>query len=156
MRRVVLALPILLCSCATADMQPAGREWSASGYEGFAESIDVLVGPAVVDCGFFDLIGDKPAPAVRRQAFTCVDGAIKSGKAFKYGTQRLPMDSYATEVIARTPDGKLRMIIFDVMIDGEAPQQWNRICEKVSVDPRTLIIEGEGCVEYSTGRLVTK
>ena len=147
---------VLLCSCATAETQTIRLAWPSAGYAGFSESIDALVGPGLVDCGFFNLIAGKPASAVRRQARACVDGAIAAGQTFKYGTERLPIDSYATEVIARTKDGRLWKIVFDVMIDGEAAQQWNQICQSVAVDPRTLIIDATGCIENTTGRLVSQ
>ena len=44
----------------------------------------------------------------------------------------------------------------DVMIDGDAPQQWNQVCQSVAVDPRTMIIDARNCVENSTGMLVTQ
>jgi len=155
MRLTMLVSSVLLCSCATSATQPTGQAWSSSGYAGFAASIDAFVGPAV-DCGFFDLIGGKPALAVRRQVHACVGRAITAGVPFKYGTRRLPLDSFATEVIARTADGKLWMIVFDIMIDGDAAQQWNQTCQTVAVDPRTLIVDAQGCVENSTGPLGTK
>jgi len=156
MRLLALVSSMLLCSCATATPPPGAHAWNPTGYEGFVESIDALVGPTVVDCGFFDLLERKPASKVRRKAHACVEQAITAGQTFKYGTLRLPIDSFATEVIARTADGKLWMIAYDIMIDGEAPQQWNQICQKVVVDPRTMIINAQGCVEESTGRLVAK
>ena len=155
MRLVAVMSSMLLCSCVTAGSQPIGKAWTSAGYEGFAESIDALVGPGFVDCGFFILVADKPASAVRRQARACVERAISAGQTFKYGTERLPMDSYATEVIARTADGKLWKIVFDIMIDGEAAQQWNQICQSVAVDSRTMIIDASGCIENTTGRLVS-
>jgi len=154
MRLMILASSLLLCACAANGARPTGQNWSSAGYQGFAASIDSFVGPAI-DCGFFNLLVDKPASAVRRQARACVERAIAAGLPFKYGTERLPIDSYATEVIARTPDGKLWMIVFDVMIDGDAPQQWNQVCRTVAVDTRTMIINAQGCEEQSSGRLVT-
>jgi hypothetical protein len=156
MRFVALVSSMLMSSCATAGTQSIEQAWASSGYRGFVESIDAFVGPGLVNCGFFNLIEGKPASAARRQAHTCVKRAIAAGQTFKYGTTRLPIDSYATEVIARTADGRLWMIVFDVMIDGEAPQQWNRVCQSVAVDPRTMIIDARNCVENSTGRLVTQ
>jgi hypothetical protein len=155
-RFAALVSSMLLCSCATAETPPVAHAWPLSGYEGFVESIDAFVGPAVVDCGFFNLLEGKPTSNARHRALTCVERAIKSGQTFKYGTERLPIDSFATEVIARTADGKLWMVVFDVMVDGDAPQQWNQVCQSVAVDPRTMIIDAQGCVENSTGRLVTK
>ena len=156
MRLLAVVSSVLLGSCATATPQATGHPWSPTGYEGFVESIDALVGPEAIDCGFFNLVGRKPASTVRRKARACVEQAVAAGHTFKYGTARLPIDSFATEVIARTADGTLWMIAYDVMIDGDAPQQWNRICQSVAVDPRTMIIDAQGCAENSTGRLVAK
>ena len=154
MRLVAPMSSLLLCACATGA-QSAGDAWASQGYSGFAGSVDSLVGPDAVDCGFFDLMKDLPSRKIRRQAEQCVNNAVRDGRNFKFGTLRLPMDSYATEVIARTADGKLWSIVFDVMIDGDAPQQWNRICQEVGIDRATMIITTEGCVEHSNGTLAT-
>lgn len=64
--------------------------------------------------------------------------------AFRYGSVRIPMDSYATEVLVRSADGSLWLLVHDVMIDGEAPQFWVQRCGKLrfKADYSGYLIEG--------------
>jgi hypothetical protein len=142
-------------ACAGAGVVPdQARSWNAVGYEGFGASIDALVGPEAIDCGYWDLMSPTALKShEKRRAFECVRRALRSGAPFKFGTVRIPLDSYSYEVVARASDGRLWMITFDIMIDDTAPQQWNRICEKVRVDARTLFAHGVGCVAKPDGRL---
>jgi hypothetical protein len=151
--RLPFMLALMCIAACTTGTSAVRYDWQDFGYSRFSRSIDELLGADAVDCGYLDLIGDSPSVQARYQVNRCLRGA-RAGKApFKYATLRLPIDSYAHEVYARTPDGSLWMIVYDIMIDGSAPQQWNQVCESITVDPRTLIIDGEGCVEKSYGAL---
>ncbi len=153
MSRVLLASFMFICGCAASLNGVSRHDWQEFGYDGFSASIDRLLGPNSVDCGYVNLIGHKPASQVRKQALECMQRAGAGGVSFKFATLRLPIDSYAHEVFVRARDGTHWVIVYDIMIDGEAPQQWNQVCKTVTVDPRTLIINGNGCVERSYGRL---
>ena len=154
MRRAACLLSGLCAACVAPEAQLWPHAWEPRGYQGFSESIDAFAGPLAIDCGFFDMTEGKTiGMGQRRQALACIAEATDRGLAFKFGTLRMPIDSYAHEIFVRTTKGQSWMIVYDVMIDGDAPQQWNRLCASVQVDPRTLLLHGEGCVEKSTGRL---
>lgn len=154
-----------ICGClataAAADgaLYPKGS-WANVAYRGFAESIDALTGQGAHDCGFIEVIGEsedfstrRKAKKTRAAANACVQQALRGGEPFKFGAVHLPIDSYTYEVLARATDGKLWLIVYDVMIDGTAGQQWNKVCESVSIDDETLFMKGIGCADMPDGVL---
>jgi hypothetical protein len=153
MRAAWLVLAMLGAGEA-AEAPPVAHGWQPMGYQGFVESIDALVGPEAVDCGFFRIGGDEVTARVKRQAYQCVQSALKARQPFKFGTFRIPIDSYAHEILARSSRGELWQITYDVMLtDDETGQQWNQICNSVSIDKRTLLVLGTDCVSQPDGRL---
>jgi hypothetical protein len=106
-----------------------------------------------VDCGFVNLL-ETPGDAIRRHAYDCVRKALKSGRPFKFGTLRIPIDSYAYEVLARTPTGELWQITYDrMLVAEEGEQQWNRVCKSARIDRHTLVMRAEDCVSKPDGTL---
>ena len=75
----------------------------------------------------------------------CARDAFATGHAFRYGSVRIPVDSYATEVLVRSKDGALWLLVHDVMIDGEAPQFWVQRCERLRFKPDHSGFEIGGC-----------
>ena len=151
-----IAWMVLLSSgmCVAGEPPRTGHPWEPAGYQGFVESIDALVGPEAVDCGFLNLLEDSTSQEARSRAHRCVRTALKGKQPFKFGTLRIPIDSYAYEVIARSSRGELWQVTFDLMLtDDESGQQWNRICRAASVDRKTLTIHGTDCVSQPDGRL---
>jgi hypothetical protein len=135
------------------SMSAGAGPWAPLGYDGFSESIDLLVGSSAVDCGFVNLL-ETPNAATRHRAYDCVRTALKNGQPFKFGTLRIPIDSYAYEVLARTPTGELWQITYDrMLVAEEGQQQWNRICKSARVDRRTLVMMAENCVSKPDGIL---
>ena len=123
------------------------------GYQGFAESIDALVGPAAIDCGFLNLLDEKLGEAAKRKAYQCVRSALSGRQPFKFGTLRIPTDSYGYEVLARSPQGELWRVTFDLMLtDDESGRQWNQVCKSVTIDA-DLIVRGKNCLSKPDGRL---
>ena len=155
MRLAVFTSLSLQSACASTGVQQKA-DWGSQVDAKLVASIDSLVGPNAVDCGLYNLTGGAPPYRIRLAAHDCVDSAVRAGQTFKYGTLRIPIDSDATEVIARTADGKLRLIVRDVMIGEGFAQQWNQICQEVGVDPHTMIVEAERCVEESSGQLAAQ
>lgn len=153
--QVVIAVCAVLAQAGAVAAEPDA--WLNVGYKGFGESIAALAGSGAVDCGFVNLLGEsRPKRAQRKRAIACVRDASSRGVPFKFGTLRVPIDSYVHEVYVRTAAGERWKIVYDIMIDGDAPQQWNATCKDISVDPKTLYLNGTECVEKSTGRLVTQ
>jgi hypothetical protein len=151
--RVLFTLVLVCIAGCTAGTSNVRHDWQEFGYARFSRTIDELLGPGAVDCGYLDLIGGTPSAQARASTNECLRKARAGDAPFKYATVRLPIDSYAHEVFARTRDGTLWMIVYDIMVDGDAPQQWNQVCQSITVDRRTLMIRGEGCVEKSYGAL---
>src|SRR5262249_23327730 len=149
--RAAWLLPFLsaIGAAAPATAQP----WKPVGYQGFAESIDALVGPGAIDCGFLDLLHEKQGAIAKREAYQCVRSALQGRRPFKFGTLRIPADSYGYEILARTPQGELWRVTFDRMLtDDESGQQWNQVCKSASIDA-DLIVRVEDCVNKPDGRL---
>jgi hypothetical protein len=152
---VVISLALSACA-AQSDSPVVVDDWREAGYEGFGASVAALAGPGAVDCGFINLLAETGATRARRaRAVACVREAKRRGVPSKFGTVRIPIDSYVHEVYVRTAAGENWKIVFDVMIDGDAPQQWNQTCGSISVDPETLYLRDKDCVGKPDGRLVT-
>jgi hypothetical protein len=127
-------------------------EWKPVAYPGFVQSIDVLAGPTARDCGWLNLMETRPRGKVERAAYDCVQAVLKGSAPFKFGAMRIFADSQKYEVVVRQADGKLWLISYEVMLEGEAPQQWNQVCRDISVE-ESLVIKGEECAEHSRGKL---
>ena len=123
-------------------------DWSQVGNTTFRAVIDKLIGADPVDCGLFSLtVLENPKRADRRRALDCIAKAKKRGVPFKYGTRRIPIDSFADEVYVGTAAGETWRLTFDVMVVDFTYQMWIQRCESVSVDRKTLIMSGEKCEE---------
>lgn len=142
-----------LLAMAAAAATPGEDGWPNAGYPGFDRSIDALVGPTAIDCGFIALRTDKIDTKARQAAYACVQQAMRDKVPFKFGTFRVPIDSFTTEVVARGPDGTLWFVVFDVMPGGDAPQQWNMVCKTVKLDPSSLVLDSRDCKPKSEGKL---
>src|SRR5262245_8547732 len=112
--RVAWILPLVFGSCLAAEPGSAKLPWEPTGYQGFVESIEALVGPDAIDCGFHNLLDEKLTEAARAQAYRCVRDALKGNRPFKFGTLRIPVDSYGYEVLVRSPRGELWCVTFDL------------------------------------------
>jgi hypothetical protein len=146
MRRAWLSSLLVLAGWAAAGA-PGGLGWECGGNQGLANAIEKLAGPNAVDCGFHEMIG-KTSFRARRLAHECVGRALQDHRPFKFATSRIPLDSFVTEVLVRSAEGKLWIIVIDEMI-GEQPTQWTAVCKHVSVDRRTLYLDrNESCVDH--------
>jgi hypothetical protein len=147
---LLLALPLI---CAAEEKPQASSGWKQVAYPGFVESIDALAGTSAVDCGWLNLMKTRPRGKTESAANACVQEALKSTTSFKFGVLRILADSQAYEVAVRTADGKLWLISYEVMLDGDAPQQSNQVCRGITLDEHTFIIDGLECTEHSRGKL---
>jgi hypothetical protein len=130
-----------LAACASAPPSPQSWETCRCGW--LEQRARELAGPRMIDCGFVNLVGDRSGEELRK-GMRCARQAFKTSAAFRYGSVRIPMDSYATEVLVRGEDGSLWLLVHDVMIDGEAPQFWVQRCGKLrfKADYSGYLIEG--------------
>jgi hypothetical protein len=153
MSRAGILLVALLWACTSFADRPGHGPWEPVAYVGFVESIDRLAGEGAIDCGMHDFVEKQLTWSEKRAAYGCVQHALRTGVPFKYGSQRVPIDSIATEVVVRTPDSALWLITHDRMLGEEAQQQWNQTCRTVQVDRRTMIISRVDCIMKSEGIL---
>src|SRR5262245_57997208 len=135
----------MLTGCAAAPIldRPNHGAWQPMGYAGFSESIDALVGSTAIDCGFLNMLDTKTTDAMKRRASDCVQAAMSGGQPFKFGTVRVPIDSYAYEVLARSSTGELWQITYDQMLlEEDGAQQWNKVCKSATLERGTLFLTG--------------
>ncbi len=129
---------IIITGCSThSSLNTASIEWKPMGYSGFIESINNLLGENSVNCGFYDITRNigEPRSTNRRLAdkgLNCAIKADRSGKSYKYGTKRLPVDSYAYEILLKTSDSEYWLIVLDVMLGSDDDTQlWIEKCSNV-------------------------
>lgn len=140
----ICALPLLF-GCAAGPTNTSYPSWGEVGYVGLTEYVDRKAGPSALNCGFFETFDRRTPRPYEVPGFACVQYAIENQNPFKYGTVRIPIDSYAYEVLVRDDSGTYWEIVYDVMIDGDAPQQWVRRCESVELFPKFSAYEGKEC-----------
>lgn len=97
-----------------------------------------------MDCGFVNLIEDDSRKALR-EGMRCAREAFRKSLPFRYGSLRIPQDSYAREILIRSSDGTLWLVTHDVMIDGDAPQLWKQRCTDLHFKPRNSGFVVSGC-----------
>ena len=141
----LLSICLLALGCAAEPPKLDYPPWGEVGYQGFAEYVDRKAGRDALNCGFFETFDRRRQRTYKVPGFACVDHAIRNGLPFKYGTVRLPIDSYAFEVLVRDSSGAYWDITYDVMIDGDAPQQWVKQCKFVELDHRFSTYEVGSC-----------
>jgi hypothetical protein len=140
-------LALTLAACASAP-PPSWRECHCDSIEERARN---LAGSGMIDCGFVNLIEDRSRETLRA-GMRCARHAFESSTAFRYGSIRIPVDSYATEVLVRAADGSLWLLTYDIMVDGDTPQSWVQRCERLRFKAHNSGFVVDGCknVEEST------
>lgn len=146
----VLLVTVLLSGCSVVDIYEQGL-WPQYAYPGFSEKIDRIAGSGAIDCGFYDRVSrDSDSLKKERSGLSdCVVKSIEKGRTFKFGSVRIPTDSYAYEVLVLSPDNEFWTITFDLMLDGSNAIHWVKRCEWVNVDIKSLSYKGDVCREVS-------
>lgn len=147
MRYSIVVLLTLVAGCASGPETQNFPDWEGVGYEGFADSIDVVAGAGARNCGFFNLLTEEGRRG-RRRGIRCAQQAYADGVPFKFGTVRLPIDSYAYEVLVRSSTGENWEIVYDILIDGTSAQIWFRKCESISLSRNRPGYEVHDCAPY--------
>jgi hypothetical protein len=137
-----MLLVITVSACAT--LPPAPQSWESCHCDWLAQQASELAGPDMIDCGFVNLVGVRPRAEIRG-GISCAREAFRNSAPFRYGSVRIPLDSYATEVLVRHADGSLWLLVHDVMLDGAAPQYWVHRCEKLRFKPGNTGFVIESC-----------
>lgn len=150
----IIPFALLLLSCATSQQStPDGSAWASFAYEGFGAKVERLAGVDAIDCGVINQV-NKADPVNKgnsiKKARACVDKSVVSGRPFKYGTVRIPLDSYLFETLVYTPTKKYWIVHYDVMLDGTNNMHVIKRCKRIDLARSDSIFEGADCVEVST------
>lgn len=150
MKYLFLSIAVTICGCASNTIENIDfKEWYPIGYEGFLESINLSSGSNVENCGFHDLMTEEGKKSVE-YGYKCARQNANAGKPFKFGTVRLPIDSFAFEILIGTADSEYWLVVYDVMIDGDAPQQWAKKCNSIKFSRKNQDYEGKRCGEINS------
>lgn len=154
------SLPILLLTATmfTACTSQPEKEidtspWEAFGYKGMAGKINRLAGSNSLNCGIRnhltanDPVNKQMTPADSR---TCVKTAIQSKTPLRYGSIRIPTDSYLFEALVLTDTGEYWLINYDSMVDGSGTLHDIEKCKSIEFNYATMTYNGINCEPVST------
>lgn len=149
----IVPVALLLLSCATSQQTtPDGNVWASFAYEGFGAKVERLAGGDAIDCGVINRV-NKNDPINKgnsiKRARACVDKSVASGVPFKYGTVRIPLDSYLFEALVYTPTNEYWIVHYDVMLDGTDNMHVIKRCKRIDLARSDSIFEGVDCVNVS-------
>ena len=113
-------------------------------YTGFIDKVNMMSGDSAINCGFHETYANSDITNAL-DGYDCAKNAFELNKPFKFGTLSLPIDSYWHEVYIKTSDSRYWHIIFDVMIDGTAPQLWIDCCEDLEFINTQKSLSGINC-----------
>lgn len=145
---------LLLLSCTTAQRNASDENaWASFAYEGFGAKVGRLAGVDAIDCGVINQV-NKADPVNKgnsiKKARACVEKGIANRVPFKYGTVRIPLDSYLFEALVYTPTKEYWIVHYDVMLDGTDNMHVVKRCKRIDLARSDSIFEGIDCVEVST------
>lgn len=154
MRSLAVLLTVIMSTACTS--QPAKQvdtsPWEAFGYEGMAGKINRLASSSSLNCGIrnhleaSDPVNKHMTPADSR---TCVKAAMQSKTPFRYGSIRIPIDSFLFEALVLTNTGEYWLINYDSMIDGSGSLHDIKRCESVNFNYKTMTYSGLNCEPVS-------
>jgi|GEM_PF-6201599 len=130
-------------SCWPKSAIRVGRQELANLYESSSllprySHYLVYGGAGAKNCGFFNLVLDEDRAKAESGGIKCARQAYDGGTPFKFGTVRLPTDSYDYEVLVRSSTGDNWLIVYDIMVDGTDPQTWFKKFESIKFRGRSL------------------
>lgn len=144
MNNVVLVLLIpLLQSCANSLIVFEKGSWDETGV---SKQVFQKAGENAIDCGFHNLLSKEGKKSIK-VGFECVRRAISQNKSFMFGTYRIPLDSYAMEILIKPPSDNYWTIVYDRMLDEDESQLWLHACKSVKLYRHQLSYEGKQCSE---------
>ena len=145
---------VTLVACATPAMKEADTSvWEAFGYEGMADEINRLAGASSVNCGIRnylesgDPVNAHMSPVESR---ACIKQSIHTKTPFRYGSIRIPIDSFLFDALVLSEAGEFWTIRYDVMVDGTHNANFIERCKSVRVDYSRLAYEGIDCKTVTT------
>lgn len=146
-----IAITLTTVACTTTPV-PNTSSWQDFGYEGMAEKINRISGPSAINCGIRNHI-DPSDPvnslATPAQSRACIKSAIESKTPFRYGSIRIPTDSYLFEALVLSETLEYWIIKYDYMIDESGHSHHIQRCKSVTVDYDNLSYTGNECHDVS-------
>lgn len=150
----LLPITITLAACATSVTQDRSA-WTSFAYEGFGNKIERLAGAEANHCGVINQVS-KSDPinkgASVKQGRACVIKSITEDKPFKFGTVRIPIDSYLFEALVYTPEKEYWIVHYDVMLDGTDNMHIIKRCKGIDLKRSESTFEGIDCVDVPTNQ----
>lgn len=145
-------LAATLTACASPVTQSPSA-WNDFGYEGFGQKIERLAGPKAIHCGVMNLVNKKD-PGNRgasvEQGRKCIADSMAAGVPFKYGSVRIPIDSYLFEALVYTPTKEIWIVHYDVMLDGTDNMHDIQRCEGLDLKKSSSTFVGINCEQITT------
>lgn len=149
---LLLATTLFIACTSQPVKQVDTSPWEAFGYKGMAEKINRLAGTNSINCGIRnhleanDPVNTQMTPTDSR---ACVKAAIQSKTPFRYGSIRIPIDSFLFEALVLTNTGEYWLINYDSMIDGSGSLHDIDRCESMNFDYTTMSYSGLQCKSIS-------
>ena len=149
----LLLATTLFTACTSQPVKQVDTSpWEAFGYKGMAEKINRLAGTNSINCGIRnhleanDPVNKQMTPIDSR---ACVEAAIQSKTPFRYGSIRIPIDSFLFEALVLTNTGEYWLINYDSIIDGSGSLHDIDKCESINFDYTTMSYSGLQCKSIS-------
>lgn len=152
MRSTLLVSTALILIACTSSPKPNTSPWQDFGYDGMAEKINRIAGTGSINCGIRNHIDpDDPVNSIMtpEQSTACVKKAIESKAPFRYGSIRIPTDSYLFEALVLSDSMEYWTIKYDYMIDGSSHQHIIQRCNSIAVDFKNMSYSGKDCHDVS-------
>ncbi len=149
---LLLSLAMLSACALHATKAPNTTLWDDFGYEGMAEKINRLAGKDSNNCGIrnyleeSDPVNKQITPSESR---ACIKKSMKAKQPFRYGSIKIPSDSYLFEAVLLSETGEYWIIKYDYMIDGSSNHHFIDRCKTIDVDYQALSFKGEECQEVT-------
>lgn len=153
MKTCLLALLSMTLTGCASPVSQSPSAWNDFGYEGFGAKIERLAGPNAKHCGAINLVNKKDPTnrgASVEQGLKCIAESMAAGVPFKYGTVRIPIDSYLFEALVYTSAKEVWIVHYDVMLDGTDNMHDIQLCEGLDLKNSSSTFEGINCNKITT------
>ncbi|MET0355689.1 MAG: hypothetical protein ABW044_02870 [Cellvibrio sp.] len=145
---------LITSACTSAPVKPSNTSnWVDFGYEGMAAKINRLAGVGSINCGIRNHI--EPDDSVNKlltpnESKACVKAAMKANTPFRYGSIKIPTDSYLFDALVLSSNGEFWTIKYDYMLDGSGNHHVIQRCKSASVEYAEMIYRGTDCQNVPT------
>lgn len=147
------ALTIFLLSACYHSTKPANTlPWENFGYMGMANKINNLAGAASINCGIRNYLSkDDPVNTQISPSDSkyCIKNAIETNTPFRYGSIRIPVDSFLFQALVLSSKGEFWLIQYDSMVDGSSSLHDIQRCKSVNIDYAKITYSGNECLVVS-------